>query len=92
MKSNELKPYMKVITQHPYAICAIYEPHPFGSLGIADTEWCWVYYDWCGNPIGTSNEKPDGVEVDKFTADNLNCSWTTPECAQQLVDYLNKEN
>lgn len=61
------------------------------NTGISDTEWCWVYYDWCGNPIGISDEKPDGIEVDKFTTDNLNFSWTTPECAQNMVDYLNKE-
>lgn len=95
------KRYAKVVTKE--FLCAIYEPHPFRSgaiseatgsavnTGIADDEWIWVYYDWCGNPVGTSDEKPDGVEVDKFTTDNLDFSWTTPECAQNLVDYLNKE-
>lgn len=96
------KRYAKVVTKE--FICAIYEPHPFRSgaiseavassvnTGIADDEWIWVYYDWCGNPVGTSDKKPDGVEVDKFTTDNIDFSWTTPECAQILVDYLNKES
>lgn len=96
------KPYAKVITNDG-ALCAIYEPHPFRSsaiseavgtrvdTGIADDEWAWTYYDWCCNPIGISYEKPEGIEVDKFTTDNLDFSWTTLECAQKLVDYLNME-
>ena len=99
----EYKPYAKVIPEESGVICAIYEPHPFRSsvisqslgrsvdTGIADDEWVWLYYDWCGNPIGTSIGKPDGVEVDEFTIENLKLSWTTPECAQKLVDYLNME-
>lgn len=96
------KPYAKVVDL-PYAICAIYEPHPFRNnviseavgfdvdTGIYEFEWCWVFYDWCGNPIGTSDEKPDGKDVDVFTIKNLGgFSWTTIECAQKLVDYLNK--
>lgn len=97
----QYKKYAKVITKE--FLCAIYEPHPFRSsaiseavgshvnTGILDDQWTWVYYDWCGNPVGTSDEKPEGVEVDKFTTDNLDFSWTTPECAQNLVDYLNME-
>jgi hypothetical protein len=50
--------------------------------GINDDEWCWVYYDWCGNPIGLSEEMPDGEVVDKFTKENLG--------SQELADYLNK--
>lgn len=96
------KPYAKVVNL-PCAICAIYEPHPFrscviseavgGSVDtcIADSEWCWVFYDWCCNPIGISDEKPDGKDVDVFTIENLGgFSWTTIESAQKLVDYLNK--
>lgn len=97
------KPYAKVVDLS-YAICAIYEPHPFRSnviseavgfdvdTGIYEFEWCWVFYDWCGNPIGTSDEKPDGKDVDMFTIENLGgFSWTTIECAKKLVDYLNKD-
>jgi hypothetical protein len=96
------KKYAKVITNDG-CLCAIYEPHPFRSsaiseavgskvnTGIPDDEWCWMYYDWCCNPICISYEKPDGIDVDKFTTDNLDFSWTTPEYAQRLVNYLNKE-
>lgn len=52
--------------------------------GINDDEWCWVYYDWCGNPIGLSGDMPDGEVVDKFTKENLG--------NQQLADYLNIEH
>jgi hypothetical protein len=97
------KPYAKVIPDESGRLCAIYEPHPFRSsaiseamgakvnTGIADDEWAWTYYDWCCNPIGIDYVKPDGIEVDKFTTDNLDFSWTTPECAQNMVDYLNME-
>ena len=96
------KKYAKVVT-NGIAVCAIYEPHPFRSSvlsesvgfqvdsGIADDEWIWNYYDYCGNLIGTSEEKPEGIEVDKFTIENLNLTWTTHKCAQNLVDYLNME-
>jgi hypothetical protein len=96
------KPYAKVITNDG-CLCAIYEPHPFRSgaiseslgrpvdTGIADDEWVWVYYDWCCNPIGISCGKPDGIEVEQFTTENLKLTWTTPECAQKLCDYLNME-
>ena len=97
------KPYSKVILENDVAICAIYEPNPFRpnilakSLGYpidaspTDDEWTWVQYDGCGNPIAIGDEKPDGVEVDKFTIENLKLTWTTPECAQKLCDYLNME-
>ena len=96
------KKYAKVVTKG-ISLCAIYEPHPFRSgaiseavgshvnTGVVDDEWIWVHYDYCGNPIGLSTEQPEGVEVDKFTTDNLDLSWTTPECAQNIVDYFNKE-
>ena len=98
------KKYTKIIPKDcSFAIAAIYEPHPFSSksiseavgypadTGISEDQWVWVYYDWCCNPVCISEEKPDGVEVDKFTTDNLDFSWTTPQCAQRLVDYLNIE-
>lgn len=97
------KKYAKVIPEESGAMCAIYEPHPFRSsaiseavgsninTGIADDEWVWVYYDWCCNPVCISVGKPDGAEVDKFTTDNLDFSWTTPEYAKKLIDYLNME-
>ena len=54
-----------------------------GSTGIKDTEWCWVYYDWCGNPVGLGNDFPDGTIVDKFTKENLG--------DESLAEYLNQE-
>lgn len=98
---TELKPYLKVILEHRFAVCAIYEPHPFrncvieeaikqqgyemvGRSSVNDNEWCWVYYDWCGNPVGLSDGFPEGVIVDKFTAENIG--------SQSLADYLNTEN
>ena len=53
------------------------------NLGVPDDEWCWVYYDWCGNPIGMSENMPEGEMVDKFTEENLG--------NQSLADYLNTE-
>lgn len=53
------------------------------NLGVPDDEWCWVYYDWCGNPIGMSEYMPEGKVVDKFTEENLG--------SQSLADYLNIE-
>lgn len=75
------KPYTKVLTSKDfYGCCAIYEPNPFRR---DDSEWCWVYYDLCGNPVGLSDGMPAGEVVDKFTAENI--GW------QELADYLNKE-
>jgi len=55
-----------------------------GDTGIADDEWCWVYYDWCGNPVGLGEDFPEGEIVERFTAENIG--------NQSLADYLNKEN
>jgi hypothetical protein len=54
------------------------------NTGIDDDEWCWVFYDWCANPVGLSDEKPDGEVVDKFTAEHF-------YGYQHLADYLNEE-
>lgn len=75
---------------HPFRNCAIKEAieqsgHVAnGNTGIADDSWCWVFYDWCGNPVGLSDETPDGTVVEKFTAENIG--------SQSIADYLNKEN
>ena len=97
----QVKPYMKVLTPNRFAVCAIYEPHPFrpsviaeaveqsgrtphGLPDVADDAWCWVYYDWCGNPVGLSSEMPEGTVVDTFTEENIG--------SKSLADYLNCEN
>lgn len=54
------------------------------DTGINDDEWCWVFYDYCGNPISLSNEKPEGETVEKFTKENLYGN-------DSLAEYLNKE-
>ena len=36
------------------------------DTGINDDEWCWVFYDWCGNPVGLSDKKPEGETVKKI--------------------------
>ena len=75
---------------HPFRSSAIKEAveqsgrKTNADTGIKDDEWCWVYYDWCGNPVGLGNEFPDGELVDKITAENIG--------SQSLADYLNKEN
>lgn len=75
------KPYTKILVINDfYGCCAIYEPSPFRK---DDNDWCWVYYDWCGNPVGISGDPPCGELVDKFTAENIG--------SQDLADYLNKE-
>jgi hypothetical protein len=51
--------------------------------GVEDDVWCWVYYDWCGNPVGLSDEKPKGETVEKFTKENIG--------DDNLAEYLNKE-
>ena len=56
------------------------------NTGINDDEWCWVFYDWCGNPVGLSDEKPEGETVEKFTVENLG-----DKNSDSLVEYLNKE-
>lgn len=77
---------------HPFRNCAIKDAieqcgHTYNAdTGINDDEWCWVFYDWFGNPVGLSDEKPDGETVDKFTTENLG-----DENSESLAKYLNKE-
>ena len=88
---KNLKPYMKVCVKSSGAVGAVYEPHPFRdralpvSIGIGNDQWCWVFYDYCGNPVGILEDgMPEGEIVPMFTAENV--------YSQQLADYLNKEN
>lgn len=55
----------------------------YQHTGISDNEWCWVYYDWIGNPIAIGNKMPDGEIVEKFTEENIR--------DKKLADYLNME-
>ena len=54
------------------------------DIGINDDEWCWVFYDWSGNPIGWSNKKPEGETVEKFTKEKFYSNAS-------LAEYLNEE-
>ena len=84
-----------VLTDHPYAVAAEYEPHPFrGSAisdvigrkvntGIPDDVWSWNYYDWCGNIVACGDETPIGRKVDEFCDDDF-------QYAPGLAEYLNK--
>lgn len=94
MSVVRVKPYMKVCLKGGCAVCAIYEPHPYRAsalpgaldIGTGDDAWCWVYYDWCGNPVGimeSCDGVPEGEIVDMFTAENVG--------SQNLADYLNIE-
>ena len=87
------KRYTKVVLpKEVYGSAAIYEPHPFRSCviseavgvnvdtGVKDDSWCWVFYDWCGNAVGVSDEQPDGKVVDRFSAEDI---------GKELADYLN---
>ena len=75
---------------HPFRNCVIKKSieqsgHTMeGNTGIDNFAFCWVFYDWCGNPVGLSDDMPEGEIVDKFTAENVSY--------QSLADYLNKEN
>lgn len=95
--------YSKVTDiNNAFALCAIYEPHPFRcsviseavgfkvNTKINDDEWVWVYYDWIGNPVGLSKEKPIGKDVEKFTPNNLGFLDDDPN-GISLANYLNKE-
>ena len=102
MKYN---PYSKVVNlKKEYALCAIFEPHPFRcsaisdavkqsvNTGIKDNEWCWVYYDCTGNPVAIGNDKPSGIDVDTFTPENLGFDCNDDICFKNGIDlseYLN---
>ena len=56
---------------------------------VSDENWCWVYYDWCGNPVGTSMEAPEGRLTYKLIPEDF--EWMGPENAERYCEYLNKE-
>lgn len=90
--ASDLYPYKKIILEKHHAVCAIYEPHPLrksalpvgAGFKISDDEWCWDYYDWCGNLIGISDEEPEGKVVPFFTEESVG--------SKSLADYLNRVN
>ena len=75
---------------HPFRNCAVKSAVEQdgktmkGHTGVDDDAWCWIYYDWVGNPVGISMEVPEGTFVDEFTEENLG--------DKNLADYLNEQD
>ena len=67
------------------------KPDKIINLGnkIDDSDWCWVYYDWCGNPVGTSADIPEGRLAYKLVPEDF--EWMGYENAVRYCEYLNKE-
>lgn len=59
-----------------------------GDNNIND-QWCWVYYDWCGNPVGLSADAPEGRLTYKLKPEDF--EWMGRENAIRYCEYLNKE-
>ena len=56
---------------------------------VDDSDWCWVYYDWCGNPVGTSADMPEGRLTYKLKPEDF--EWMGYDNAVRYCEYLNKE-
>ena len=54
-----------------------------------DSQWCWVYYDWCGNPVGMSADVPEGRFTYKLVPEDF--EWMGHDNAVNYCEYLNKE-
>jgi hypothetical protein len=54
-----------------------------------DDDWCWVYYDWCGNPVGLGSEVPEGKLTYKLKPEDF--EWMGYDNAVRYCEYLNKE-
>jgi hypothetical protein len=59
------------------------------DTGYTDNQWCWVYYDWCGNPVGLSEDLPEGRLVYRLKPEYF--EWMGYENAVRFCEYLNKE-
>lgn len=59
------------------------------DTGVDDNEWCWVYYDWCGNPIGLGKDVPEGRLTYKLKPEDF--EWMGYENAVRYCEYLNRE-
>ena len=102
---NLIWPYVKIVDLvNTYGMIAIYEPHPFRSsaiseaagtnvnTGISDDDWAWVYYDWCGNPVGTSHDVPEGRLIYKVKPSDIQSWYSYESDAVRMCEYLNMEN
>ena len=54
-----------------------------------DDQWCWVYYDWCGNPVGLGKDVPEGRFTYKLVPEDF--EWMGHDNAVWYCEYLNKE-
>ena len=54
-----------------------------------DNQWCWVYYDWCGNPVGLGKDVPEGRLTYKLKPEDF--EWMGYENAVRYCEYLNTE-
>lgn len=54
-----------------------------------DDLWCWVFYDWCGNPVGLSKDMPEGKLTYKLKPEYF--EWMGHENSVRYCEYLNKE-
>lgn len=54
-----------------------------------DNQWCWVYYDWCGNPVGLGMDVPEGRFTYKLVPEDF--KWMGHDNSIRYCEYLNKE-
>lgn len=54
-----------------------------------DDQWCWVYYDWCGNPVGLGADIPEGRLTYQLKPEDF--EWMGYDNAVRYCGYLNKE-
>lgn len=52
-------------------------------------QWRWVYYDWCGNPVGLGSEVPEGRLTYKLIPEDF--EWMGHDNAVRYCEYLNRE-
>lgn len=85
---NLIWPYVKIIDLvDAYGMIAIYEPHPFNTY-----EWRWIYYDWCGNPVGESYDAPEGRLIYKVKPSDIESRYSNKSDAIRMCEYFNLEN
>ena len=56
---------------------------------LNDESWCWVYYDWCGNPVGLGRDVPEGRFTYKLVPEDF--EWMGHENSVRYCEYLNNE-
>ena len=54
-----------------------------------DNQWCWVYYDWCGNPVGLGMDVPEGRLTYQLKPEDF--EWMGYDNAVRYCEYFNRE-